>query len=330
MDRKNGNQIDVVIPVYNGEKFVLEALESAVNQTLSPSRIIVVDDGSTDNTNKIASKYAETCKIQIKIIKKQNGGLSSARNTGIKECTSEFIAFLDADDIWVKNKLEEQIKIYQTSESTNLALVYCDYAVIDINGLTQYKNYKAPLDGKRMRGMVFKKLLERNQITGSGSGVLIRRQVFEDVGLFDENLRFAEDWDMWLRIADKYEVDFSTEILVHIRKHEQNMTYDPSKTLENELYFYNKWISVIDTHYPIPLFWADKITFRIISGFPKHNFKKILEKKLSSDMRKKLFRKSFGSFYLYIPLFFVRQIFNIIFYPHYFRILVGLIKHRGR
>lgn len=325
----NKNNIEVVIPVYNGERFILDAINSAVFQTLSPTKIIVVDDGSTDNTNSIVSEYAKTSKVEIKIVSKINGGLSSARNAGILASTAEFIAFLDADDTWVESKLEEQIKVYKNTQFTNLALVYCDYDVMDSNGIIKYKNYKAPLDGKRMRGMVFEELLERNKITSSGSGVLIKREVFDTVGLFDEKLKWGEDWDMWLRIAQKFEVDFANSILVHIRKNESNMTSNPVKVFEGEVAFYDKWISILGKRYTTPIFWSDKIAFRIISRFPKKDFHKKLQEMMVKENYKKLFRKSFGSFWLYIPIFIVRQILNMIFYPKYLSIATRFIKHKG-
>ncbi len=329
MKNTDHKDINVVIPVYNGARFIVDALDSVVHQTLAPERIIVIDDGSTDNTHELVSKYKETSPVEITLIKKQNGGLSSARNAGIKESTSEFIAFLDADDTWVKEKLEEQIYIYDKTEFKNLALVYCDYDVIDSSGKVKYKNYKAPLDQKRMRGSVFKKLIERNQIASSGSGVLIKREIFDTVGLFDETLPWGEDWDMWLRIAQKFEVDFTPKTLVHIRKNEHNMTANPTKVFEGEVQFYNKWIPLVDKKYPIPLFWADKITFRILLNITKKNFLVLLKNKLSVENYKKLFRKSFGSLYLYIPLFFIRQIFNILFYPKYLQIATKFIKNKG-
>lgn len=330
MNSNTKNAIDVVIPIYNGEKFILQALESVTNQTLSPNKIIVVDDGSTDGSYSLVSEYAKNSKIEIQIVKKENGGLSSARNAGIKESNAEFIAFLDVDDVWINDKLREQIDIFKKTKFQNLALVYCNYDVIDINGSIKYKNYKAPLDKKRMRGMVFEKLLERNQITGSGSGVLIKREVFATVGLFDENLKYAEDWDMWLRITEKFEVDFVENVLVHIRKHEENMTSDTARTFENEIYFYNKWMSTIEGRYKIPLIWSDKITYRIITNIHKVNLLKILKNKLETKRYVALFRIGFGSFFLYLPVFLIRQIFNLIFYPKYISILFGIIKHKGK
>ena len=326
MSNPNQNKIDVVIPVFNGEKFILDALKSVVEQTLSPTRIIVVDDGSTDSTNALVNEYAQTATAEIYIVTKENGGLSSARNAGIEASNADFIAFLDSDDTWHKEKLEKQVAVFENTEFKNLGLVYCDYDVINETGKIIFKNYKSPLNKKTMRGEVFKPLLERNRITSSGSGVLIKRSVFNNVGIFDENLKFGEDWDMWLRIAKNYEVDFTTEILVHIRKHSSNMTSNPTSIFEREIAFYKKWISTLDKD-SVPIFWADKITYRIIIAFGKANLLKILKRSLSKEEYKKLFRVSFGSFYLYIPIFLIRQILNLFIYP---KIIFGLIQNKGK
>ncbi len=318
--------IDVVIPVYNGQDFIIRALDSIANQTLPPHKIIVVNDGSTDSTSELVSGYATNSKVPIELINKKNGGLSSARNAGINASNSDFIAFLDADDEWYPHKLEKQIEVFENTTYKNLGLVYCDYDVIDSNSKILFKNYKAPLDPKNMRGNVFPKLLERNQIASSGSGVLIKRYVFNKVGLFDENLKFGEDWDMWLRIAKNYEVDFAPGILVHIRKHPSNMTANPTSIFEREIVFYKKWISEINTS-PIPLFWADKITYRILDALGKTNLLKILRQTLSKEEFQKLFKISLGSFYLYIPIFIVRQVVNLFTHS---KIIFSLIKNKGK
>jgi len=262
------NHIDVVIPVYNGEKFIMQALESVVNQTLSPRRIIVIDDGSTDNTNQIVTEYIKTSKIEIKIIKKENGGLSSARNRGVKESTSPFIAFLDADDTWEPNKLEEQLNIFITTEYKNLGLVYCNYDLIDTEGEKDLQSYKVPLNEK-LQGNVFKELLKSNKILSSGSGVLIKREVFEKTGVFDENLKFGEDWDMWLRIAKMYEVSYSEKVLTHIRRHNRSMTSSKRKVFMGELAFYKKWIPIIKSSgYQIPIRWRIKVLYRLLTQLP--------------------------------------------------------------
>ncbi len=330
MNRNSKNCIDVVIPVHDGEKFILDALNSAENQTLPPEKIIVVDDGSVDKTYGLVSEYAKSAKVKIEIIKKANGGLSSARNAGIRASKAEFIAFLDADDTWTINKLEKQIKIFKNTAFSNLALVYCNYDVIDTIGVKLYENYKVPLDPKRMRGKVFKKLLERNQIASSGSGALVKRSVFDSVGLFDENLKFGEDWDMWLRIAEKFEVDFAPEILAHIRKHAGNMTASSIKTFGNELEFYKKWLGKIEGKHPAPLFWSDKITFRILFGRSHKEALKLVKNKLTEKFYKILFRKTLGNFWLYVPFFFLRQILNLAIYPKYLPIIWKYVRYGGK
>lgn len=318
--------IDVVIPVYNGQDFIIRALDSVTDQTLPPHKIIVVNDGSTDSTSELVSEYTTNSKVPIELINKKNGGLSSARNAGINASSADFTGFLDADDEWYPQKLEQQIEIFENTTYKNLGLVYCDYDVIDSNSKILFKNYKAPLDPKNMRGDVFPKLLERNQIASSGSGVLIKRYVFNKVGLFDENLKFGEDWDMWLRIAKNYEVDFAPGILVHIRKHASNMTANPTSIFEREIAFYKRWISKMDTS-SIPLFWADKITYRILVAIGKTNLLKILRQTLSKEEFHKLFKISLGSFYLYIPLFIVRQVINLFTHS---KIIFSLIKNKGK
>ncbi|MFA6385998.1 MAG: glycosyltransferase family A protein [Candidatus Paceibacterota bacterium] len=306
--------INVVIPVYNGADFILEALESVVNQTLSPNIIIVVDDGSTDDTNKIVSEYAKNSKIQIKVIKKENGGLSSARNIGIKESSADLIAFLDADDVWVNDKLEKQIEIFNLSEFLNLGLVYCKYDLLTPSGTKDTKGYIVPLD-KKIRGNVFKKMLKTNKILSSGSGVLIKRNVFDIVGIFDETLKFGEDWDMWIRIAEKFEIDYTEKILVHIRRHPNSMSHYLSNVFLGEIGFYNKWIPKLKGHQTIPLEWSDRIIFRIIKMFPKTGLIKELKSNMSKEAYGEMFTKKFKSIYVYFFIFIVRTTIKVILSP---------------
>lgn len=307
--------IDVIIPVYNGEDFILDAINSVVNQSYKPNKIIIINDGSKDNTLLLINKYAETSKIDIKIITKENNGLSSARNTGIKESNAYFIAFLDADDLWEENKLEEQLKIFESSdEFSNLGLIYCRYSLIDINGNKYNKKYIVPLD-KKMRGYVFNEVLKANKILSSGSGVLIKRTVFDTVGNFDETLKFGEDWDMWIRISEKFEIDYVDKILVNIRRHKSNMSHDLFNVFLGEIGFYNKWIPKLKGRSPVPMEWSDRIMFRILKLFPKTGLIKELKLRMSKDSYDELFTKKFLSIYLYFFIFLIRGIKKIIISP---------------
>jgi glycosyltransferase involved in cell wall biosynthesis len=211
--------VDVIIPVYNGERYIAEALASVVAQTVLPSHIIVVNDGSTDKTGEIVEKFSS--KVPIIHLKKKNGGLSSARNAGINRSKAKYLAFLDADDRWEPTKLEKQWAVFQKTKLPRLGVVYCDYYIID--------DASEKLDAGRFqliptcKGDIYPALLNTNVVASSGSGVLVKRDCFVKAGTFDESLTSSEDWDMWLRIAESFQFDYVYEELVAIRRHAHNM-----------------------------------------------------------------------------------------------------------
>lgn len=260
--------IDVIIPLYNGAAFIGAALESVITQTYTPTHIIIVNDGSTDTGPAVAASYKTKTTIPITIIDQENKGLSAARNTGIRASTSDYIAFLDADDTWLPKKLEKQLEVSSKSDRSKLGLVYCLYDIIDSKGIVDPHGFVVRLD-RSVRGTVFAKLLSSNKILSSGSGVLIKRTVFATVGLFNETLRFGEDWDMWLRIAEQYEIDYSDTLLVHIRRHGQNMTASKQIVFQGEIAFYRAWLPyLIEHNLQVPLRWRIKIVYKIITLFP--------------------------------------------------------------
>lgn len=230
--------IDVIIPTYNQSRFILEAIKSIENQTLKPDNIFIVNDGSTDNTEDVVLNYKEKSIIPIHYLYKKNSGPNSARNIGLTQSKAEYVAFLDADDVWESDKLEEQIKIFQNSSFKNLGLVYGRYDAIDEDG---NKSKEKVLDiDNNYKGNAHKALLRANKILGSASCVLIKKDVFKNVGLFDENLRYAEDWEMWLRISEKYTIDYVDKILVHIRRHDKNNSKNRKKQIIGTAKFYIK------------------------------------------------------------------------------------------
>lgn len=316
--------IDVIIPVYNGEKYIIEAIKSVEKQTLKPSNIFIINDGSTDNTEEIIKKYIELSKnSNIKYIKKENGGPNSARNLGLKQSQAEFVAFLDADDIWVQEKLEKQMSIFERKEYSNIGLVYAGYREINEKNEINKNALIVPFDIK-IQGNAFNSLLSGNKILGSSSSVLIKKEVFDNVDLFDENLRFGEDWDMWLRIAEKYDINFAKEPLVYIRRHSTNQTNELDKVFLGEIDFFNKWVSKINGIYPIPKRWADQIAFHLIIRFPNINYMRDALKKLSPLAHEEIFKKTFGSAFLYCILFIIRKIFNP---SEWFRIIKKIKKY---
>jgi glycosyltransferase involved in cell wall biosynthesis len=289
--------VDVIIPVYNGEKYIAAALDSALRQTYPPQSIIVVDDGSTDHTGDIVLGMKEISTLKIVYVKKANGGSSSARNVGLACAQSAWIAFLDTDDVWLENKLQAQIHVIENTPFKNLGVVYGRYTLIDGAGrdITHL-----PVHPPKLRGNIFESLLSANQIFGSASAALIRRVCFEEVGGFDENLQAAEDWDMWLRIAEKFEYDFSDDSLVQIRRHDNNIQWDAGHMLLHEISFYEKWSRRLEGRYRCPNSWARKIAERVIADLPSLKLFRIVRQKFSPILRQRVFRVTFGSLHLYL------------------------------
>ena len=209
-----GGDIDVVIPVHNGARYIRECIESVFSQTLQPRRIIVVDDGSTDETVAIVSAIQRLHPTLILYKMERNAGVSAARNAGIGLSGAPLLAFIDADDVWLPNKLALQREVLENSRRP-VGLVHSSFFLIDEAGnvLAHERGHQTLL-----RGDAFSRLLrERKILSGSASAVLIRRDFLDRTGLFDDQLYYGEDWDLWLRLAAIAEVDHTPEAVVGIR-----------------------------------------------------------------------------------------------------------------
>jgi len=196
------SKVSVIIPTYNRAYFLEEAIESVLNQTYPHFELLIVDDGSKDETAAVVSRYQDK---RIKYLFIPHQGVSKARNVGIKEAKAELIAFLDSDDLWLPKKLEVQVNFFQNRPD---ALI-CQTEEIWIRHgrrVNPKKYHKKP------SGMMFKESLRRCLI--SPSAVMMRRELFEDVGLFDESMPACEDYDMWLRVTARYPVYLLPEPLV--------------------------------------------------------------------------------------------------------------------
>jgi glycosyltransferase involved in cell wall biosynthesis len=295
--KKQLPQIDVVIPAYNEERFIVQAIRSVDEQTCKPSQIIIVNDGSTDKTEELILSMNNII-VPLVYVKKENGGLSSARNAGIRHSTADFVAFLDADDEWERDKLKEQVAVFLGNQDERLGVVYCNYRIIDIAGNYNDDCVTFQLD-HGVRGHVFEALLSGNKIASSGSGVLIRRECFDKVGLFDENLSAAEDWDMWLRLSVHYDFDYVDKALVKIRRHDQNMQSNIVHVFENELRIFSKWSKGLPSTSPIVRGLGRVVSSKVISRLPRTDCLAAL-RTLPSASRKKLFGMAFGSLGLYL------------------------------
>ena len=197
------NDISVVIPAYNVEEYIVDAIESVLNQNHNVYEIIIINDGSTDNTSRLISKYSE----KIIIINQENMGLSASRNRGVKESRGNVIAFLDADDIWMPEKLHAQEK-----KLNSFDIVYSNRMNFgEIGDLPELQSDVSSM----MEGDIWDNLLLGNFITASS--VIIKKFLFEQMGGFNEAMRSCEDWDLWLRCSENSSVGYCSEPLVRYR-----------------------------------------------------------------------------------------------------------------
>ena len=237
----SSSSIDVIIPAYNASEYIAKTIESVLAQTLLPNKIIVVDDGSTDDTIEVVEKFKSDL---IEVISIPNGGVSKARNVGIHASNADFIAFLDADDLWEPEKLSAQAQALELHPHKKA--VYSYAIMINESGtVTQnapsYKNTPYPPGG-----IPEKLLFEFVNISGSASSVMVEANTLKSTELFDEKMNFAEDIDLWLRISLLTDYVCVEENHVKIRVNTSSSTRSLSwkakkKLIADHFYFMNKY-----------------------------------------------------------------------------------------
>lgn len=198
--------ISVVIPTYNRKNIVLEAIQSVLQQEPKNYEVIVVDDGSTDKT----AEYIKSLKLPVRIINKENGGVASARNAGIKNARGRYIALLDSDDIWLPGILKAQLAYLKFHP--NIPLVYTDQ-YIQVRGRRRKKTrfgYQQPRNMFNLPGFI-------DKVPIHSSSVMVRKSIFEKMGSFNENLKIHEDTEMWNRISERYKLGFIDKPLAIFR-----------------------------------------------------------------------------------------------------------------
>lgn len=207
------NSITAIIPTFNRAHTLNRALESVLKQTIPCKEIIVVDDGSTDNTEKLLAPYRE--KKLIKYIKTENRGVSAARNVAIAEAEGDWVSFLDSDDEWLEDKNEKQLQCF---EETGLPLIHGEEIWIRRGKRVNPKNKH-----KKFGGDIFTKCLPLCLISPSAS--MIKKSVLKSIGFFDEDFIVCEDYDLWLRFTLKHQVGFvETPIIKKYGGHEDQLS----------------------------------------------------------------------------------------------------------
>ncbi|MGC1781681.1 MAG: glycosyltransferase [Acidobacteriaceae bacterium] len=208
-------RVSVVIPSYNRQDHVVEAIESVLSQTFTDFEIIVVDDGSTDGTNTRIQPYLD----RLTYTKQENRGVAVARNAGIRLAKGEFICFLDSDDLWEPVKLQRQISF--ADAHPEYGLLATELQGFDTSGKPVGQKKSAMYDIRN--GLVVEQLLRGNWI--QTSTVMVRRECLDEAGWFDEDIgQFGEDWLMWMRAAARFPIYFMPESLVSYRYHPGRLT----------------------------------------------------------------------------------------------------------
>jgi len=206
--------VSIVIPCYNRAWILKEAIESVLSQKFHDFELIVVDDGSTDETHELLKSYD-----QIRTIRQEHRGVSAARNAGIVHANGELIAFLDSDDIWLPEKLSAQVAFYEKHP----AALICQTEEIWLRNGTRANPKNRH---KKRSGMIFEDSLELCLI--SPSAVMMRRSLFDEVGLYDESMPACEDYDLWLRTTCRFPVYLiATPLVIKRGGHEDQLSRSP-------------------------------------------------------------------------------------------------------
>ena len=223
--------VSVIIPTYNRGWVVKEAIDSVLDQDFSDYELIVVDDGSNDNTREILGAYGKA----ITVLQQSNRGVSAARNRGIAEAAGRLIAFLDSDDLWLPRKLTTQVKFFEENAD---AVINQTQEIWVRNGLRVNPKKRH----HKFSGMIFERSLALCLV--SPSAVMIKKSLFDAVGVFDEQLPACEDYDLWLRVSCRYPVHLmDTPLIIKRGGHDDQL----SKAAGLDKYRIQSLMKIIDS-----------------------------------------------------------------------------------
>lgn len=226
---RNSPIVSVVIPTYNRALLINRAIQSVLSQTHQDFELIIVDDGSTDNTEEVL-KGLKDKRIKYVCLKENSGTSAVPRNVGIRESRGDYVAFLDSDDEWLPEKIEKQLNLFKEFRKKNLGLVGCNCWTINktrgriLRRLPKYKNYQ----------LFREDVLTGFPLYGIGSAALVKRKVIEKVGFFDERIKHGNLKDMIIRISRKYDFDLIEEPLLKIYSHQNSVTNNLSFDKKNK------------------------------------------------------------------------------------------------
>lgn len=226
--------VSIIVAAWDGDKYIGETLKSLLNQSEKDIEVLVVDDGSTDRTAEIVKSYRDP-RVQY-FYQENSGSQASPRNKGIKEARGDFVGFCDQDDLWYKNKIQKQIAAYEnSSERDNIGIIISSADLISAEG-KKLGTTEVPFEGFLRQEESREKLLAGDFITACSA--LIPKKVLDEVGLLDEGLAGVDDYDLFLRISEKYGIVAMSEQLCAWRQSESSFSADKEKQyIETEKIF---------------------------------------------------------------------------------------------
>lgn len=230
-DEYGSTLVSVIIPTHNRVEFLKRSLASVLRQTYGELEIIIVDDASMDGTQQYITTISDERIIYIRLQVNQGGAV--ARNTGILKAKGKYIGFLDDDDEWFPNKLEEQLKVFK--RNGNIGAVYSGFIIKDAQ-TEKFIGQRKP----KVMGNIYKSLLKGN-IVGTTSSLVVRTEVLLQTGLFDVRLPSCQDWDLWLSLAKICNFGFVDKPLVLYSVHDKRISTDPNATLKGRLILLEKY-----------------------------------------------------------------------------------------
>lgn len=211
-------KVSVILTTFNGVSrgYLKEAIESVLSQTYKNYELIIVDDGSTDETKDVCREYLDN--LRVKYIYQDNKGLAIARNTGILHSSGSFVCFIDDDDVWEREKLQRQIDFFIKNNNSKIGMIYTAAEYIDEKGKGLGIRYVPA------KGDIYKTLLFKGNIITCPSSVMIKKEVLEKVGILKVDMKSLEDLELWFRISQKYHVYSINDDLVKYRLHQNRIT----------------------------------------------------------------------------------------------------------
>jgi glycosyltransferase involved in cell wall biosynthesis len=267
--------VSAIITTFNRAEYCREAMKSILAQTYTNFELIILDNSSSDNTAEVVKSFNDH---RVRYIRHEPMNIAKARNLGWMSARGRYVGFLDDDDRWLPNKLEVQLGLFELP-GREPALTYAGFVKIDKDGkkVGQFK--------PNLRGMILEDLLrQNNDFTGSASNPLIRRDVLEALGGYDEHVTTGEDWELYLRLAEKYTVECSEEPVLEIRQHPGPRLGDRLKeAAELELFVLDRYKDVFEKYPQRQSFYYQKIGGKFVRSGDRERGREYLASAIKSN-----------------------------------------------